>query len=252
MKQMYGLTGFPLGHSFSKKYFSEKFANESVNAEYNLFPLADIRDLKQLIKSEPLLQGLNVTIPYKKAVVEYLDSISPEAQAIGAVNTIGIQRHGDQIHLKGWNTDAPAFESEILDFAGIQAGNALVLGNGGAANAACFVLKKLGWEIRQVVRRHASEFENSILYSHIGKEIMDDTRLIVNATPVGMFPETQGIPEIPVEFLSSRHFIFDMVYNPEVTRLMEAGNQRGAKIRNGLGMLYKQADLAWDIWKGKG
>ncbi|MHC1774532.1 MAG: shikimate dehydrogenase [Lentimicrobium sp.] len=251
MKQKYGLTGFPLGHSFSKKYFTEKFAKESIDAEYDLFPLTDIHSLKQLIKTEPLLRGLNVTIPYKKTVVEYLDSISPEAQAIGAVNTIDIQREGDKILLTGWNTDAPAFESEILDFTGNQQGNALVTGNGGAANAACFVLKKLGWKIRQVVRKPAAELENALLYSHLSKEIMNNTDLIVNATPLGMFPDTHRIPEIPVEFLSSRHFIFDMVYNPEVTRLMEAGSQRGAEIRNGLGMLYKQADLAWDIWQEK-
>ncbi len=252
MKQKYGLTGFPLGHSFSKKYFTEKFVKESIDAEYELFPLSDIRGLKHLIKTEPLLKGLNVTIPYKKAVVGYLDSISPEALTIGAVNTIDIQRQGDRILLNGWNTDAPAFESEILDFTGNQPGNALVLGNGGAALAACYVLRKLGWKIQQVVRNSAPELENTLEYSHIGKDLLDDTHLIVNATPVGMFPDTQSIPEIPIEFLSSRHYIFDMVYNPEVTRLMEAGRQRGANIRNGLGMLYKQADLAWEIWLGKG
>jgi shikimate dehydrogenase len=251
MKQKYGLTGFLLGHSFSKKYFNEKFAKESIDAEYELFPLSDIHGLKKLIQTEPLLQGLNVTIPYKKAVVEYLDSISPEAHTIGAVNTIAIQRDGNNILLKGWNTDAPAFESELLDFAGDQAGNALVLGNGGAALAACNVLRKLGWKIKQVVRKPAPEIDNALLYSQIGKDIMDDTDLIVNATPVGMFPQTQSIPDIPIEYLSSRHCIFDMVYNPELTGFMEAGRQRGAKIRNGLGMLYKQADLAWEIWQGE-
>jgi shikimate dehydrogenase len=249
MKQKYGLIGFPLGHSYSKTYFTEKFAKEAIDAEYELYPLPDIRNLDQLLKDEPFLRGLNVTIPYKKSVFEFLQILSPEARAIGAVNTIGIQREGEKTMLKGWNTDAPAFESEILDFTENFIGNALVLGNGGAASAALFVLKKLGWKVTRVVRRHSDESENAILYARISKETLDNIDLIVNATPVGMYPDIDSIPEIPLEFITSRHSIFDMVYNPEVTRLMEAGIQKGAKTRNGMGMLFKQAEMAWKIWQ---
>lgn len=246
----YGLIGFPLGHSHSKKYFTEKFAKEAIEAEYELYPLPDIQNLNQLLKDEPLLRGLNVTIPYKKSVIDFLNILSPEASAIGAVNTIEFLVEDEKTLLKGWNTDAPAFESEILDFTENKTGNALVLGNGGAARAALFVLTKLGWKMNQVVRRETPDFKDMILYSQIGKEILANTDLIVNATPVGMVPQINDIPEIPVEFLRSRHYIFDMVYNPEMTRLMEAGIKRGAKTRNGLGMLFKQADLAWNIWQG--
>jgi shikimate dehydrogenase len=249
MKQKYGLIGFPLVHSYSKTYFTEKFAKEAIDAEYELYPLPDIRSLDQLLKDEPFLCGLNVTIPYKKPVIEFLQILSPEARAIGAVNTIGIQREGEKTILKGWNTDAPAFESEILDFTETFIGNALVLGNGGAALAALFVLRKLGWKVTQVVRRHSDESENTILYARIAKDTMENIDLIVNATPVGMYPEVDGIPDIPLEFITSRHSIFDMVYNPEVTRLMEAGRQKGARTRNGKGMLYKQAEMAWEIWQ---
>lgn len=249
MKQKYGLIGFPLGHSLSKTYFTEKFSKEAIDAEYYLYTLPDIRDLSQLLRNEPLLRGLNVTIPYKKSVIEFLQFLSPEALAIGAVNTIGLQREGDKTILKGWNTDAPAFESEILNFTENRIGNALVLGNGGAASAALFVLRKLGWKVTQVVRKHSNEFENAILYDEVAKETMENSDLIVNASPVGMYPKVDGIPDIPIEFISSRHYIFDMVYNPEVTRLMEAGRQNGAKTRNGLGMLYKQAEMAWTIWQ---
>jgi len=249
MKQKYGLIGFPLGHSLSKTYFTEKFVKESIDAEYELYPLRDIQNLSQLLKNEPLLRGLNVTIPYKKSVIEFLQILSPEALAIGAVNTIEFLVEGEKILLKGWNTDASAFESEILDFTENHTGNALVLGNGGAASAALFVLKKHGWNVTQVVRKHSPGIENDILYSRVAKETMENTDLIVNATPVGMYPKVDGIPGIPVEFITSRHYIFDMVYNPELTRLMEAGRQKGSKTRNGMGMLFKQAEMAWEIWQ---
>jgi shikimate dehydrogenase len=249
MKQKYGLIGFPLGHSLSKTYFTEKFSKEAIDAEYELYPLPDIHYLNQLLIDEPLLRGLNVTIPYKKSVIGFLQTLSPEAQTIGAVNTIGSQREGEKTMLKGWNTDAPAFESEILNFTENFIGNALLLGNGGAAQAALFVLRKLGWKVTQVVRRHSDESENAILYARIAKDTMENIDLIVNSTPVGMYPNVDDIPAIPIEFLNSRHYIFDMVYNPELTRLMEAGKRKGAKTRNGLGMLYKQAEMAWTIWQ---
>ncbi len=249
MKQKYGLIGYPLAHSFSKRYFTEKFSNEAIAAVYELYPVEDIKLLPPLLESEPLLLGLNVTIPYKKAVLPFLNGLSSEASAIGAVNTISIQRNEEGLKLKGWNTDAPAFESEILDFTNFNAGNALVLGNGGAANAACYVLRKLGWKVTQASRKTLPENETAILYNSIDNLLLKETDLIVNTTPVGMYPLDDAIPEIPMEFITSKHLIFDMIYNPEITRLMAEGLSKGAKIRNGSGMLYKQADLAWQIWQ---
>lgn len=249
MKQKYGLIGYPLSHSFSKRYFTEKFLNEAIAAAYELYPIEDIKLLPHLLKNEPLLLGLNVTIPYKKAVLPLLDELSPEAGAIGAVNTISIQRHGNDWKLKGWNTDAPAFESEILDFTDNCSGNALVLGNGGAANSACYVLRKLGWKVTQATRKPIPENEEAIFYNQIDKSLLNETDLIVNTTPVGMHPLEDAIPEIPLEFITSKHLVFDMIYNPEITRFMSAGLSKGAKIRNGMGMLHKQAELAWQIWQ---
>lgn len=248
MLHQYGLVGFPLGHSFSKRYFTEKFAAEGIPAEYELFPLSGIDQMIDLISRHPELKGLNVTIPYKKEVIPYLDALSEEARAIGAVNTICIARSGQSVHLKGWNTDAGAFEAEISEFTDGNTGNALLLGNGGAASAAGYVLKKMGWTVIQAVRKPPVENENTLLYSAIGKEIMQSTKLIVNATPAGMFPESGTMPAVPVELLTPQHFVFDMVYNPEVTRLMKEGMKRGASVRNGLGMLHRQAELAWKIW----
>lgn len=249
MKQKYGLIGYPLAHSFSKRYFTEKFSNEAIAAVYELYPIEDIQLLPDLLESEPLLLGLNVTIPYKKAVLHFMDELSSEAREIGAVNTISIQRKYEGMKLKGWNTDAPAFESEILNFTDSRIGNALVLGNGGAANSACYVLRKLGWKVTQASRKTLPENESAILYTRIDKSLLKETDLIVNTTPVGMHPLEEAIPEIPVEFITNKHLIFDMIYNPEITCFMAAGSSKGAKIRNGLGMLHKQADLAWAIWQ---
>ncbi|KAF0195320.1 MAG: shikimate dehydrogenase [Bacteroidetes bacterium] len=248
MLHQYGLIGFPLGHSFSKRYFTEKFATEGIPAEYELYPLTAIDQMIDLISGHPDLKGLNVTIPFKKEVIPFLDELSEEARAIGAVNTISITRSGQSAHLKGWNTDAGAFESEIREFTGGMTGNALLLGNGGAAAAAIYVLKKLGWNVIRAVRKPLAGNDDTLLYSAIGREIMQSVRLIVNATPAGMFPESDTMPPVPVELITSQHFIFDMVYNPEVTRLMKEGLNKGASVRNGLGMLHRQAELAWKIW----
>jgi len=248
MLHQYGLIGFPLGHSFSKRYFTQKFASEGIPAEYELYPLSGIDQMKDLISGHPHLKGLNVTIPYKKEVIPLLDGLSEEARSIGAVNTICISRSGQSVHLKGWNTDAGAFEAEISEFTGRMTGNALLLGNGGAASAAGYVLKKMGWTVIQAVRKPPAEDEDTLLYSAIGEEIMQSTTLIINATSAGMFPESATMPAVPLELLTPQHFVFDMVYNPEVTLLMKEGMKRGANVRNGLGMLHRQAELAWKIW----
>lgn len=255
----YGLIGLPLEHSFSRLYFTEKFSAESINAEYNLYPLEHIDDLIQLVRKEKNLCGLNVTIPYKEAIFPFLDELSPEARAIGAVNTVSIRKNKASYCLTGWNTDAPAFESEIQNFTEKLKGNALILGNGGAAKAAVYILNKLGWNVKQLVRNlekikitsseSNSGRENFIAYDQADQKLFQANDLIVNATPVGMSPEITGLPPIPVEYLTEKHLIFDMIYNPETTRLIQSGIDCGAKTRNGYGMLKKQADLAWKIWQ---
>lgn len=255
----YGLIGLPLEHSFSRLYFTEKFSAENIDAEYNLYPLKHPDEFIQLIRSEGNLTGLNVTIPYKEAIIPFLDELSPEALAIGAVNTISFRKNRESLWLCGHNTDAPAFESEIQHFTEKMKGNALVLGNGGAAKAAVYVLNKLGWNVKQLVRsmekiRNTSsesdlKMESILSYDQADQKLLKATALIVNATPVGMYPEVNGLPPIPVEYLSKKHLIFDMIYNPETTRLIQSGNDCGAKTSNGMGMLKKQAELSWKIWQ---
>lgn len=247
MLSRYGLIGYPLSHSFSKKYFTEKFRSDPVDAVYELFPLKSMDEFKPLLEQFTDLIGLNVTIPYKKLVMEMLDEISDEALLINAVNTIKISHQDNKLHLKGFNTDAPAFESELIEFAGIRPGKALVLGTGGASSAVAFVLNKLNWQFK-FVSRHPST-DNTIGYQSIDEELVSQTRLIINTTPVGMYPNLNESPLIPYHALSDQNLLFDLVYNPELTDFLRKGQLKGAGIRNGLGMLHKQAALAWNIWQ---
>lgn len=250
MTDKYGLIGSPLTHSFSKEYFNSKFRQEQINAIYELYPLADIDLLPRLIAENPELKGLNVTIPYKKQVLRFLNEVSPEAGEIGAVNTIGIVRKGKSAWLKGWNTDAAAFGLETDDFTGNVTGSALILGTGGAAAAAAYSLKNKGWAYRLISRTGGQPGNPSIMrYEELNRQIMEETTLIVNASPAGMYPDTEIAPAIPWQWINKKHFLFDMIYNPPVTRFLAIGEEKGAKTRNGLGMLHKQAALAWDIWQ---
>lgn len=249
MFNRYGLIGYPLGHSFSKKYFTEKFTNETLDSEYCLFPIESINELCTLVDNDNTLAGLNVTIPYKQKVIEFLDELSDEAFLINAVNTIKIERTGDKPFLKGYNTDASAFESELFDFIGDKVGNALVLGTGGAAAAVAFVLNKHKWSFKFVSR--LPKHHNSISYDDIDENLIKNIDLIVNTTPLGMYPNVETAPEIPYQFLTGNHYLFDLVYNPENTQFLIKGMLNGSKCRNGLNMLYKQAELAWDIWNNK-
>lgn len=247
MTSRYGLIGFPLSHSFSKTYFKEKFTRESIDAVYDLFPLEDINGLPGLIKENPDIRGLNVTIPHKQQVVKFLDSVSDEAARINAVNVVKVFVKPNGYRLEGYNTDAPAFESELIDFAGTQPSNALILGTGGASAAVAYVLGKLGWEYKFVSR--SPEKEDTIGYLQLNEGIIAQTRLIVNTTPLGMYPGISGCPAIPFSFINADHLLFDLVYNPEQTTFLLNGMKYGAKTRNGLGMLHKQAEMAWEIWK---
>lgn len=244
--QRYGLVGKKLGHSFSKVYFTEKFALLGIPAVYDLFEIPEILEIKEILNDKDI-RGLNVTIPYKQAVIPYLDSLSAEAKTIGAVNTISFGITNGLRHSKGWNTDAPAFMHELISFARDFKGSVLLLGSGGASAAAAYVLKKLGWNFITISRNPSGT--NQLSYQDVDEALIESHKLIINATPLGMYPDVSGIPEIPWEAVGEKHLLFDMVYNPEVTRFLQSGLERGAKVRNGLGMLTKQAELAWEIWQ---
>lgn len=244
--QRYGLIGKKLGHSFSNAYFTEKFAKSGIPAVYDLFEIPEIPEIRLILNDKDIC-GLNITIPYKQAVIPYLGSLSEEAKTIGAVNTISFGITNGLRHSKGWNTDAPAFLHELISFAGDFKGSALLLGSGGASAAAAYVLKKLGWDFITISRNPSGT--DQLSYQEIDDALIESHKLIINATPLGMYPDVSGIPEITWEAVGEKHLLFDMVYNPEVTRFLQSGLERGAKVRNGLGMLTKQAELAWEIWQ---
>lgn len=245
--RIYGLIGQTLKHSWSREYFIRKFAAGGIHADYKLFELARINDLRVLVRTEQQLYGLNVTIPYKKSVIPFLSDLSPEAEAIGAVNTIRIERQGQDIRLTGFNTDAPAFGAELGRFAFRESKRALILGTGGAAMAVAHVLKNEGWTFSMVSR--SGNLPGSLTYDKITPEFMASVKLIVNATPMGMYPDVDTVPPLPWNFITHKHLLFDLTYNPEETRFMQMGIAKGARAINGLGMLKRQAELAWEIWQ---
>jgi shikimate dehydrogenase len=240
----FGLIGFPLSHSFSKKYFSEKFINENIQGvEYGSYPLEDITALSTLLNSEPMLVGLNVTIPYKEKVIPFLDELSDEVKEIGACNCISIKG----AKLKGYNTDVIGFEKSLLKKLKPYHQKALVLGTGGAAKAVYFILRKHRIPFLKVSRTNG---ENQITYESLTKEIIESHQLIVNTTPLGMYPEVDSFPPIPYQYLGDQHYLFDLVYNPAKTIFLSRGDERGAAIENGADMLVDQAEASWDIWMG--
>lgn len=242
----YGLIGYPLGHSFSKTYFTEKFLREHISGcSYENFPIADLKLLPKLISDEPDLQGLNVTIPYKSEIFSFIDSLDPEAREIGAVNVLKIRRSEGVIHLSGFNSDVTGISDSLKPYLSNNLKNAIVLGTGGSSRAVCFVLKKFGLNIIRVSR---NKREGILDYSEINAVIIRDTGLIVNTTPLGMFPYTGARPEINYSLLTSDHILFDLVYNPEITLFLKSGIERGCTVITGLKMLHSQAELSWKIW----
>lgn len=242
----FGLIGKKLGHSFSRQYFTSKFTLQSIDADYHLFELPDVSEFSKMIENQSIT-GLNVTIPYKKTIIPFLDSLSEEAAAIGAVNTISFHKHQNGLKTKGWNTDAPAFEKEVLGFASRYKGKVLLLGTGGGAAAAAYVFTKNGLDFTTVSRNPKKEAQ--LAYNQLDEEIIQSHQLIVNATPVGMYPDVESIPDLPWQWIGSRHMLFDMVYNPGLTRFLQKGEEQGAKVRNGMKMLHTQAEYAWEIWQ---
>ena len=310
----YGLLGYPLGHSFSRAYFNNKFATEGIDAEYLNFELQSVEELPQLLAEHPRLRGLNVTIPHKQAVIPLLDELSDEARAIGAVNVIRIERQESgtaKPYLKGFNSDVIGFVESIRPLLQPHHKRALVLGTGGASKAVCRGLEKLGIEWRYVSRKRQTATpapapdspitvpsaspkspitipsgspegpltpkapapdgpitvpsaspknpitvpsgspEGPLTYSDLTPSFIADYTVIVNCTPLGMFPRIDSSPELPYAALSKHHLLFDLVYNPGITQFMRQGRRFGATVKNGLEMLHLQADASWDFWNGK-
>lgn len=236
-----GLIGYPLGHSFSKKFFTEKFVTIGIeNIEYELFPLQAINGFLSFIKKNPNIIGLNVTIPYKESVIENLDEIDEEAFQVGAVNTIVITKKG----FKGYNTDVIGFRKSLTTFLDKKPKRALILGTGGVSLAAQFVLIRMGIE-PTIVSRNSKK---GITYNDLDQQLMNKHKLIINCTPVGMHPQKEYGPAIPYRFLSSNHYIYDMVYNPTKTLFLKRADERGCNTLNGLEMLRIQAEESWKIW----
>jgi shikimate dehydrogenase len=242
----FGLIGYPLTHSFSKQYFTEKFEIEHIpGCSYELYPIHEIRFLEKLLRDEPELCGLNVTIPYKSEVVKFLQTISPEAEEIGAVNVIKIKRESGLISLSGFNSDITGIMHSLKDCFSNNIGNALILGTGGSSKAVSYVLRKEGINVTLVSRERKAD---ALAYNDLNQDIISKAGLIVNTTPLGMFPDVNTFPELNYDLLGPGHTLFDLVYNPQLTEFLRKGEERGCRIISGIIMLYAQAEKAWEIW----
>lgn len=241
MKQ-FGLIGYPLSHSFSKGYFAEKFLKENISdCKYDVFPLEKIEGFVELYNHHKNLVGLNVTIPYKEKVIPFLDELNEEANEIGAVNTIKFIA-GKKI---GYNTDCYGFEMSLIPMLKPHHKNALILGTGGASKAVAYVLKKSGIEFQYVSR---TKSEHTITYDELNELIIHNSSLIINTSPIGMYPNINDEPEIPYQFITEKHLLYDLIYNPLETQFLKEGKLRNAQTKNGLEMLYLQAEKSWQIW----
>lgn len=244
MKQ-YGLIGYPLTHSFSKKYFTDKFNKENISdCFYELFNIENINLFPNIIKENPNLKGLNVTIPYKELILPFLTNIDDTAKKIGAVNTIKINDKNNQ--LKGYNTDYYGFKKSLKPFLDINHERALIFGTGGASKTVKYVLNELNIDCLLVSRNPKNE--NEIAYKDINNYVIKHHQLIVNTTPVGMFPNTENYPLFNYEYLTQKHLLYDLIYNPTETEFLKKGKLKGSNILNGMEMLKFQAEKSWEIW----
>ncbi len=247
--QQFGLIGNPLSHSFSKNYFDKKFISEKINnCRYDLFPLASIHEFNNLLKNHKTLKGLNVTIPYKVSVMPFLDEIDPVAHSIGAVNTIAFENKFGKRHLKGYNTDVIGFRQSLKPFLAKEHHRALIFGSGGASKAVAFVLKQLDIPFYKVSRKPNSKLQ-TISYDDLDAKAIESFPLLINTTPLGMSPMVDSMPPIDISGIGSNHLVYDLVYNPEETKLLKEAKKKKALCVNGLSMLKLQADAAWEIWK---
>ena len=247
-EKLYGLIGYPLGHSFSQNYFNQKFDAEGISARYVNFEIPDIADFKEVVASHPDLAGLNVTIPYKEQVIPYLDAIDEDAAKIGAVNVIKFIRERGKLTVKGYNSDIIGFSDSISPLLTPSRNRALVLGTGGAAKAVAQGLRNLGVEPVYVSR---TARPGILTYADLTPEIMAAYKIIVNTTPLGMYPHVDEAPDIPYHLLTPEHLCYDLLYNPDVTMFMNRAARYGATVKNGLEMLLLQAFAAWNIWNDK-
>ena len=242
-KNQFGLVGKNISYSFSKGYFGDKF--EKLNLKdysYDNLDFQNIEDFPEFIKQNPTISGLNVTIPYKEAIIPFLDKLSKRATEIGAVNTIKITKSGK---LKGFNTDYIGFQKSIEPLINENHKKALILGTGGASKAVAYALKQIGIPYLFVSRK---AIVNSIGYNQINEKTFEEFQIIINCTPVGTFPNTNSCPEIPYEYFTSIHIAFDLIYNPAETLFLNKAKEKGAIIKNGLEMLTLQAEKSWAIW----
>ncbi|NVO01415.1 MAG: shikimate dehydrogenase [Bacteroidetes bacterium] len=246
----YGIIGFPLSHSFSEKYFTNKFQTEGIlGCDFKLFPIKEISELPELLKTN-ILSGFSVTIPYKEKILNFLDDIDETAQKIGAVNCVKVDYDAvNKPFLIGYNTDIFGFSMSIKPFLASQHERALILGTGGASKAVKYVLDELGIQSTFVSR--LPQISNCASYEMLNKNAIKNNLLIINTTPVGMFPHTFEKPNIPYEFLTKQHLLFDLIYNPVETEFLKEGKKYGTLVENGMNMLALQAEKAWEIWNAQ-
>lgn len=244
-EKLYGLLGYPLVHSFSQNYFNQKFESENIDAEYINFEIPDVGMLMEVVAENENLNGLNVTIPYKEQVIPFLDEIDPAASEVGAVNVIKFIRGKDGLRLKGYNSDIIGFSDSIKSLLKPHHQSALVLGTGGAAKAVSYSLRKLGLEVQLVSRLKSA---NILVYEELTKNDLKTHKVIVNTTPLGMYPNVDTCPDIPYRYLTSQHLCYDLIYNPDETLFLKNSRLAGAQVKNGLEMLLLQAFASYSIW----
>src|SRR5690554_2084932 len=242
--RIYGLIGEILEHSFSSTYFMEKFARENIDATFQNFELPKVDDFRQVIRNNPNIHGLSVTIPYKTSIIPFLDDIDAVASQIGSVNSI-LVRDG---YCKGYNTDVFGFKSSIKPFLEHGMERALILGTGGASKAVAYSLQQIGLDVMFVSRKPS---KSQLSYTDINQNVIKSFRLIVNTTPLGMYPNVASYPDLPYQYLSSSHLLYDLTYNPALTEFLRRGKERGATVINGLSMLHIQAEASWEIWNSR-
>jgi shikimate dehydrogenase len=242
----FGLIGYPLEHSFSRQYFTEKFLREHISdCSYENYPIEDIGEFQKLMSDEPELAGLNVTIPYKSEIIRFLDTIDPEAEEIGAVNVLKFKRFGRKIKIFGFNSDVTGIKDTLQPYLTDNVRDAIVLGTGGSSRAVCHVLGKSGIKYVLISR---NTMPGNLTYSDLNSGLLDKTHLIINTTPLGMFPDIESKPEINYYLLKKGQILFDLVYNPELTSFLRMGKEMGCTIISGMKMLHSQAEKAWEIW----
>lgn len=244
-EKLYGLLGYPLVHSFSQTYFNQKFEAENISAQYINFEIPDIGMLMEVVAENENLDGLNVTIPYKEQVIPFLDEIDPAAKEVGAVNVIKFIRDKDGLRLKGYNSDIIGFTDSIKSLLKPHHQSALVLGTGGAAKAVSYSLRKLGLDVQLVSRRKSA---NTLVYEELTKNDLKTHKVIVNTTPLGMYPNVDICPDIPYRYLTPQHLCYDLIYNPDETLFLKNSRLAGAQVKNGLEMLLLQAFASYSIW----